>query len=108
MHSLEKAYSNAICFVMVLTEDELKPVLIRRPAAGEVAVIDWLNITMHKRHVLKFSYTKLTENPDTYCVYALEAVLKDIFGLVSKKVNSRASITMMKPINSKMSAVSSV
>ena len=89
MHSLEKAYKDYPLqhTVMVLTEDGPKPVLIRRPAAGEVAVIDWLNITMHKDTFLNSVTTKLTENSDTYCVYALEAVLKDIFGFgIEKKM----------------------
>lgn len=88
MHKLEKAYKDypLLETVMVLTDDGPKPIPIRRPAKGEVAIIDWLNVTMHKDTFLN-SVTQKAEKPDDYCVYALEAVLKDIFGFgIEKKM----------------------
>lgn len=87
---LQKAYKDypLLETVLVMTDDGPKPVMIRRPAKGEVAVIDWLNVTMHKDTFLNSYVQKHAENEDTYCVYALEQVLLDIFGFgIEKKMN---------------------
>ena len=87
---LQKAYKDypLLETVLVMTDDGPKPVMIRRPATGEVAVIDWLNVTMHKDTFLNSYVQKHAENEDTFCVYALEQVLLDIFGFgIEKKMN---------------------
>lgn len=87
---LQKAYKDypLLETVLVMTDDGPKPVMIRRPAKGEVAVIDWLNVTMHKDTFLNSYVQKHAENEDTFCVYALEQVLLDIFGFgIEKKMN---------------------
>lgn len=82
LSQLQKAYRDypLLETVTVLTEDGPKPVMIRRPAHGDVAVIDWLNITIHKDTFLSGFVQKHAENPDEYAVYAFEQVLKDVFG----------------------------
>lgn len=67
--------------VMVLTDDGPKPVLIRRPAATEVAVIDWLNVTIAKSTFTKefdLEIKKVVDND--YCVECLSMALKEILG----------------------------
>lgn len=68
-------------YVMLLTEDGVKPVLIRRPAKTEVAVIDWLNVTLDKSTFTKhFDYAIRKIVDDEYCAYELGQVLKDVMG----------------------------
>ena len=77
--------------VMLLTHDGPKPQLIRRPATNECAVIDWLHVTIHKNTFKDIRKVKelvdLASNSDY--VYALSAILKDIFGFgVEKKLQN--------------------
>lgn len=76
---------------IVLTDDGPKQVLIRRPAANECAVIDWLHITIHKSTFKDIRKVKemvdLASNSDY--VYAFDALIKDIFGFgVEKKLQN--------------------
>lgn len=87
--NLQKAYKDYPLqhTVMVLTEDGAKPVLIRRPAHGEVSVIDWVNLTIHKDTFLSSFIQTHAEKPDLYCVEALNEVVKQIFGFgIEKKL----------------------
>lgn len=87
--NLQKAYKDYPLqhTVMVLTEDGPKPVLIRRPAHGEVSVIDWVNLTIHKDTFLSSFIQTHAEKPDLYCVEALNEVVKQIFGFgIEKKL----------------------
>jgi phage replication initiation protein len=89
LSQLQKAYKDYPLqeTVTVITDDGPKPVMIRRPAHGEVAVIDWLNLTMHTDTFMNSVASKHAEKPDEYCVYALENVIKDIFGFgIEKKM----------------------
>ncbi len=87
--NLQKAYKDYPLqhTVMLLTEDGPKPVLVRRPANGEVSVIDWVNLTIHKDTFLSSFIQSHAENPDLYCVEALNEVIKQIFGFgIEKKL----------------------
>lgn len=67
--------------VMLLTESGVKPVLIRRPAEHDVAVIDWLNVTLAKSTFSKdydYSTQKLLDND--YYITRLDHVLRQTIG----------------------------
>lgn len=70
---------------MLLTNDGPVPVLIRRPATGECAVIDWLNLTMHvdtfKNRTQGMAEKELQET----CIDELNYELKQIFGFGIEK-----------------------
>ncbi|MFU8925346.1 replication initiation factor domain-containing protein [Acinetobacter puyangensis] len=79
--------------ITVMTNKGPKPVLIRRPAKNECAIIDFLHITIHKntfKDVIKTKQIKeydLSSNSDY--VYAFEIVLKDILGIgIDKKLQN--------------------
>lgn len=75
--------------ITVLTDDGVKPVLIRRPAQNECAIIDFLHITIHKntfKEIVKNkSVGEYDLNINSDYVYAFEIVLKDILGIAIEK-----------------------
>lgn len=77
--------------ITIKTNEGVKPVLLRRPAANECAIIDFLHITIHKntfKDVMKVKQVKeydLSSNSDY--VYAFEIILKDVLGIgIDKKL----------------------
>lgn len=66
--------------IMILTDEGPKPVLIRRPAANEVAVVDWLNVTISKETFYRRCKDLAQDEADVACIEQLNAVLKDILG----------------------------
>lgn len=67
--------------VMVLTDDGPKQVLIRVPAKNEVAVIDWLNVTIDKGTFKNGYYGEIKKLlDDEFCIQCLDGILRDVMG----------------------------